>query len=243
MSSLALSRSSLRAVSTTLAIVILLEASPVAVMAATAPSPAALLDRAVVRASLAQLATQLHGDLKLLADKGKEAYLDVLFARLAADEVRAREVVARAVKSFGPRPLGSKILGLGCTILANVLSVIPESWQEAIVISTLNTFIARTLTEVRGVLAGQTPAALAQGLKALLRLVSDPRFADGQALTGDSWWEDFFGNSTVVRNFLIVIVTLSAVGVAVGLAIAGSTVAPVVAVIGALVALIALMNA
>lgn len=61
-------------------------------------------------------------------------------------------------------------------------------------------------------------------------------------MTGDSWWEQFFGNSTVVRNFLVVVVTLASIGVPIGLAIAGATTAPVVAVIGALVALIAVMN-
>jgi hypothetical protein len=220
-----------RAVCAFLAIIILVQLSPVAVRAS---SP--------VRSQLATVSSQLRADLKLLDEHGKEAYLDSLFARLDADEARAKDIVARCVHGVGARPLGTSILALGSTILANVLSVVPESWQESIVINTLDKFIAKTLREVRGAISGMSAQALHKGLESILKLVNDPRFADGQALTGESWWERFFSNSTIVRNFLVVVVTLASIGVAVGLAIAGSTAAPIVAVIGALVALIALLN-
>jgi hypothetical protein len=232
-----LSRRFLRSISAGVAAVIILEAVPWQAHAAPARD-----ERAHVKAALSALADTVRADLKVLAQQGKEAYLDGLFARLSADETRAKEIVVREVKRIGAKPLGKRILGLGSPVLANVLSVIPESWQEKIVISTLTKFISKALREVREIVAGMNATALKRGLELLLKLVTDPRFAEGQALTGDSWWEKFFGNSTVVRNFLIVVVSLAAIGVAVGLAIAGSTVAPVVAVIGALVALIALLN-
>ena len=226
----------IRIVSAVLAVIILLELSPLA----HASAPAA--EGALARAALASVAAQLQSDLKLLRTQGKEAFLDALFTRLTADEARAHDLVVRAVKSSGPRPLGNRILALGSTILADVLAVVPESWQESIVINTLDRFVTKVTRQLRGLLSGQSTAELDLGLRSLLRLVNDHNFAAGQMVTGDSWWEQFFGNSTVVRNFLIVIVTLASIGVAVGLAIAGSTTAPVVAVIGALVALIALMN-
>ena len=237
-----MSRSFVRFVSAFLAVIILLEVSPVAVRAESPATVTPATSRAFVNAQLANLAAQLQGDLKLLNEKGKEAFLDVLFARLDADQARVEQVVVNAVHSTGAKPLGMSILRLGSSVLANVLSVVPESWQESIVISTLHKFIGKTLREVRSSVAGLPRETLAKGLQSLHKLVTDPRFANGQAMTGDTWWEKFFGNSTIVKNFLIVVVTLASIGVAVVLAIAGSTAAPIVAVVGALVALIALIS-
>jgi hypothetical protein len=231
------SRSTIRSLSVFLVLAVFLQATPV--LRASAP---AAVTRGTLAQQLAELGRQIDGDLAVLTAQGKEAFLDRLFARIDADEARARQVVVDVVKRVGAKPLGMRILGIGSSILASVLSVVPESWQESIVISTLHKFIAKTLREVRGVLAGLSPEALAAGLRGMKKLVGDPRFANGQAMTGESWWEKFFGNSTIVRNFLIVVVTLASIGIAVGLAIAGSTTAPIVAVVGALVALIALMN-
>lgn len=231
------SRSAIRAVSTALVLILVVHASPL--LRASAPAADA---KGAIAGQLAALGRQIEGDLAVLTAQGKEAFLDRLFARMDADEARAKQYVVDVVKKVGAKPLGMRILGLGSSILANVLSVVPESWQESIVISTLHKFIGKTLRELRGVLAGLSPSALAAGLRSLAKLVADPRFANGQAMTGDTWWEKFFGNSTIVRNFLIVVVTLASIGLAIGLAIAGSTAAPVVAVVGALVALIALMN-
>lgn len=235
MSAPAFSRSLVRGVCATLAIIILADVSPLAVCAAEPPAPR-------VQGQLAALAAQLRSDIKLLDAQGKEAFVDALFARMQSDEARALQAVTDAVKSTGAKPLGMQILGIGSDVLRNVLSVVPESWQESIVISTLSKFIGKALRQVRTSVAAMSAPALHQGLEALLKLVTDPRFASGQALTGDSWWERFFSNSTIVKNFLVVVVTLASIGVAVGLAIAGSTVGPIVAVVGALVALIALLN-
>lgn len=233
-----MNRSLIRTVSAVLALIFVLELSPLA-HASTMAAPGS---REAIRLSLAGVAAQLNRDLKLLRTQGKEAFLDAFFGRLTADRQRAHDVVVRAVKTHGPRPLGNKILALGSSILDDVLSVIPESWQESIVINTLDRFVTRVIGQLQSMLAGQSQAQLDRGLQSMIRLVNDHRFVDGEAMTGDSWWESFFGNSTVVRNFLIVVVTLASIGVAIGLAIAGATTAPVVAVIGALVALIALMN-
>jgi hypothetical protein len=240
------SPSTIRFVSSFLIAVIILQAAPrVAVAAPSRPAEDGVRGQApspTVAQKLAQVAADLRGDLACLAAQGKEAFLDRFYDRLDADEARAHDAVVREVKRVGARRLGMLILGIGSPVLAAMLSVIPESWQEAIVVSTLKKFISKSLREVREALASTPAAVLKVGLEGMLRLVGDPRFARGEALSGDSWWEKFFGNSTIVRNFLIVVVTLAAIGVAVGLAIAGSTVGPVVAVVGALVALVALLN-
>lgn len=232
-----MNRSFIRTVSAALAIIFVVELSPLHASTLAAP-----MSRTAIKISLAGVAAQLNRDLKVLRTQGKEAFLDALFGRLTADQQRAHDLVVRAVKTHGPRPLGNKILALGSSILNNVLSVIPESWQESIVINTLDKFVTKVITQAKTALAGQSQAQLDRGLQSMIKLVNDNRFAEGEVLTGESWWESFFGNSTVVRNFLIVVVTLASIGVAIGLAIAGATTAPVVAVIGALVALIALMN-
>jgi hypothetical protein len=234
------SRQYLRIVASCLIPVIILSISPLPTYAAQA---AQATPEVATRAAVKNAQETVQKDLNLLVQSGKEAYLDNLFERLAADEARAKQIISERVSSAGGRRVGTLILALGSPVLAGVLRAVPESWANAIVTSVLHKFITKTVKSIKGLLSGMSAASLEAGLKAVLRLLGNPsRAAFALSRAGQSWWERFFSDSKMVRNFLIVVVTLSAIGVAVGLAIAGSTVAPIVAVIGALVALIGLLN-
>jgi hypothetical protein len=222
-----------RCTSLILAAVLVLELSPLPVLA-SARSQSAAVDG-------------LRRDLALLETQGKEAFTDALFERLAADEARAKDAVRLKVRQVGARRVCMLVLAIGSPVLAALVAVIPEPWQEAAVVGILHRFISKALRQVREIVSALPAARIRAALAALADVVSRPGGAasalsahgDGQ---GQSWWERFFGNSTMVRNFIVCIVSLAAIGVAVGLAIAGSTAAPIVAVVGALVALIALLN-
>lgn len=234
----ALSRQLVRRICVALIASFVFHVSPLPVLAAHA-APAR---------DLTAVAAGLDEDIRVLEREGKEAFLDRLFEKLAADEARACQWIQAKVHEIGARKLCMMVLGLGSPVLAGVLAVIPQSWQEALVVGALSRFVKKTVKQIKSMVAGLPASALAKGLKATRALLGNPAAAasairaGGHAMAhGDSWWERFFSNSTAVRNFVITIVALSAIGVAVGLAIAGSTAAPVVAVIGALVGLIALI--
>lgn len=227
----ALSRQLIRRVCVALIASVVFQVSPLPVLAAHAAAPGR---------DLTAVAARLDEDIRVLERDGKEAFLDRLFEELATDEARACEWIQAKVHKIGARKLCMMILGLGSPVLAGVLAVLPQSWQEALVVGALSRFVKKAVKQIKGMVAGLPASALAKGLKATRAVLGNPSAA-ASAIRGDTWWERFFSNSTAVRNFVITIVSLSAIGVAVGLAIAGSTAAPVVAVIGALVALIALI--
>lgn len=224
----------LRRIASFLVIILSLQASPVPVYAALYQPPAK------EERDVAAVVADLKEDLRVLETQGKEAYLDRLFERLDRDEARAIELLIAKIKAIGARRLCQAILMVGSPVLAAMLAVVPESWQEKLVIAAVSKFIRKSVAQLKRVVTDLPAETIARGLKAIVTLVGDPSNA-AHAFRDSSWWESFFSNSTAVRNFIITIVALGSIGVAVGLAIAGATAAPVVAVVGALVSLIALI--
>jgi hypothetical protein len=207
-----------------------------------------LAAQATPKRDLTAVAAQLDSDISLLETQGKEAFLDSLFERLADDEAKACEWIGAKVKKIGARKVVMMVLGLGSPVLAGIIAVLPQSWQEALVVGALTKFVKKAVREVKEMVSKLPATLLTKGLKAVRAVLGNPSAAASAirvpgmaAAQGQSWWEKFFSNSTAVRNFIVTIVALSSIGVAVGLAIAGSTAAPVIAVVGALVALIALI--
>ena len=232
-----------RSVASVLIIILVTQASPLPALAASANREVATHDLAarIARRDLSATIAEIKADLVRLETQGKEAFLDNLFERLDADEARALGFITAKIHQIGARKLCMAIVAIGSPVLAAVLAVVPESWQEKLVVAALSKFIRKAIREIKTLVAKLPAETLARGLKAVLVVAGNPRVAQS-ALRGDqTWWERFFSNSTAVRNFVITLVALSSIGVAVGLAIAGATAAPVVAVVGALVALIALI--
>lgn len=223
----------LRRIASFLVIILSLQASPIPVYAALSQPTEQTRDVAAVISDLKE-------DLRVLETQGKEAYLDRLFERLDRDEARAIELLIAKIKAIGARRLCQAILAVGSPVLAAMLAVVPESWQEKLVIAAVTKFIKKAVSQLKKVVTNLPAETIANGLKAIVTLVGNPSNA-AHAFKGSSWWESFFSNSTAVRNFIITIVALGSIGVAVGLAIAGATAAPIVAVVGALVSLIALI--
>lgn len=195
---------------------------------------------------LASSLDQIKTDLSVLESQGKEAFLDRLFERLEADEGKLKNLLAAKIDQVGARRITMLILGIGSPVLAAMLAAIPEPWQAAVLKAGVNRFVSKSVTSVKGALVEVPVATLTIGLKRMIGLLQSAGANPADMMAGLSmddraWWEKFFGNSTIVRNFLITVVALAAIGVAVGLAIAGSTAAPIVAVVGALVSLIALI--
>ena len=238
-----------RTLSSALVLTLVTQLSPLPVMAATAdlPGPAPVTSLASDHTEVAIPASviqRFQRDLDLLEQSGKEAYLDDLFERLDADEARARVLVRQKIDQIGARKLTYLILGIGSPVLAGVIGALPEPWQAAILEAGVMKFVGKVLRSVKSTLVDTPAEVLASGLRTFIDRLGSLRTAGATArLSGSdqAWWERFFGNSTIVRNFLVTVVALAAIGVAVGLAIAGSTAAPVVAVVGALVSLIALV--
>jgi hypothetical protein len=227
----------LRLISAGTVLCLLLAASPLPVLAETSwASPAE-------NARVAPVLETVRRDLATLAASGKEAYLDSLFERLAKDEATVKKAIQETVHKTGARRICMLILGLGSPVLAGVLAVLPRSWQESLVVGCLNRFVAKTVKAMKSLISTMSKSSIETGLRAVERLLGQPSgAASALRAPGQSRWERFFSDSKTVRNMLIVFVTVSAMGVAIGLAIAGSTAAPVVAVIGALVSLIALLT-
>lgn len=219
---------------------LVLEVGPLPVLAAERPRRAATVAADVP----ATVILMLEQDLAVLTRQGKEAYLDALFSRLDSDVERAKAGIHEWIHKVGAQKAVSQIRALDSHVLRMQLRPLPDSVADAAVTKVLFGFITKAVRQMKEIISKMSKPALENGLKAILRLVKNPH-ASHFALEGESgssWWERFFGNSTVVRNFLVTIVTLSAIGVAVGLAIAGSSVAPIIGVLGAVVAIIALLN-
>lgn len=236
-------RSVFRLVTWSLVAILALEFSPLPAMAASQqPAPAS------ERGPLDTVKAQIRKDLSLLQSQGKEAYLDELFERLDQDAQRVKDFVQEAIRRIGARRLAMLIVGLASPVLGAVLAVVPEPWQAAALTAALNGFINKAIKQIKEALVPMSPSLLKLGLTKLLALLGNKNVLAGEALKASStdgeltWWEKFFGNSTIVKNFIVTIVAVGSIGVAIGLAIAGSTAAPIVAVVGALVSLIALLN-
>src|SRR4051812_18993776 len=112
----------LRRIASCLVIILGLQASPIPVLAAISV-PRQERD-------LATVITDLKEDLSVLETQGKEAYLDRLFERLDRDETRAIDLLIAKIKAVGARRLCQAILAIGSPVLAAMLAVVPESWQE-----------------------------------------------------------------------------------------------------------------
>lgn len=206
------------------------------------PAPAVEIQTEQLASSLDQIKT----DLNVLETQGKEAFLDRLFERLDADEGKLKNLLAAKIDAVGARRITMLILGIGSPVLAAMLAAIPEPWQAAVLKAGVNRFVHKSLGTVKSALVEVPVSVLTEGLRRTIGLLESAGVNPSDIMAGLSeddraWWEKFFGNSTIVRNFLITVISLAAIGVAVGLAIAGSTAAPIVAVVGALVSLIALI--
>jgi len=249
-------RQQTRTISSALVLTFITQLSPLPVLAATTPRSERASSRserappAVSASSAERIAVPVHvveqfqRDLALLESSGKEAYLDNLFDRMNGDEARARIIVRQKIEEIGARKLTFLILGIGSPVLAGLIGSLPEPWQAAILEAGVMKFVGKTLRSVKGALVETPEHVLKSGLKTFVDRLGSLRTAGTTAALSEadqSWWERFFGNSTIVRNFIVTVVALASIGVAVGLAIAGSTAAPVVAVVGALVSLIALV--
>jgi len=215
--------------------------SPLAVFAQTPVAPAAA-ERAK---AVAPVVAQLKNDLSILQSQGREAYISHLFDRLDADEAKGKDMIWAGIERIGARTLWMVIVGWSNPVLTAALAVVPEPWQAAALNYALCRFLHKTIVSMKETIVRTSTELLHKGLAGLVRLLTDDNFLAGHpqfARDDDPWWESFFGNSTVVKNFIITIVALGSIGTAIGLAIAGSTAAPIVAVVGALVGLIALVT-
>ena len=213
--------------------------SPLAVFAST--TTPVVEERAKL---VAPVITQLKKDLSLLENQGKEAYITNLFNRLDKDEAKAKVLIEDGIERIGARTIWMVIVGWSSPVMTAALAVVPEPWQAAALNYALCRFVRKTIKSMKEAIVRTSATILKKGLSGLVRLLSDEGFLAGNpTFTRDEpWWESFFGNSTVVKNFIITIVALGSIGTAIGLAIAGSTAAPIVAVVGALVGLIALVT-
>ena len=194
--------------------------------------------------SVAPVITQLKKDLSILENQGKEAYITSLFNRLDKDEAKAKTIIADGIERIGARTVWMVIVGWSSPVMTAALAVVPEPWQAAALNYALCRFVRKTIKSMKEAIVRTSATILKKGLAGLVRLLSDDNFLAGNPTFSrdEPWWESFFGNSTVVKNFIITIVALGSIGTAIGLAIAGSTAAPIVAVVGALVGLIALVT-
>jgi hypothetical protein len=235
----------LRAGAASLAMVLALHAvaPPSAVRAATLPAPGVAgpdgrldVDRARAR---------LRADLVLLERGGKEAYLDGLFARLDADEARVRAAIAAHVKRMGPERFLEQVRGIGSGTAA-ALAALPRPVQERQVVEAVTRLLVRSSRQTREQMSALTREQISAGLRELdAYLARSQARASGLVRRGrpePTWAERFFGNTTVVKNFLITVTTLSAVGTSVGIAAVCCSTAPIVPVLGGLIGLVALLN-
>ncbi len=195
--------------------------------------------------ALAPVVSQLKNDLKVLETQGKEAYVTNLFNRLDKDEAKAKVMIKDAIERIGARTMWMIIVGWSSPVMSAALAVVPEPWQAAALNYALCRFVRKAIKSMKEAIVRTSATILKKGLAGLVRLLTDNNFLAGNPQfsrdSDEPWWESFFGNSTVVKNFIITIVALGSIGTAIGLAIAGSTAAPIVAVVGALVGLVALI--
>lgn len=227
--------SAIRFVSCFLVATLILQACPPSLFASTES-----------RGSVAQTVNMIRQDRDTLAQHGKEAYLDRLFGRMDGDVNRIEDQVKACIDRIGARRLCLLTIGLASPILAGVIAVVPEPWQAWAVTKAIMQFVRKVVKEIKELLATVPAATLKKGLDGLLHLLGDKNFLAGvvpEIPRGETpWWESFFGNNTIVKNFIICVCAVGSIAVGIGLAIAGSTAAPIVAIIGALVSLVALIN-
>ncbi len=241
------SRQCLRTVAMFLVTVLLVQASPVPLLAASQPVIPQSATSQAGRGALDAVKKMVQQDLQILTTQGKEAYLDELFERLDQDAKLVMQFVVAAIDRIGAKKLAMLILGLGSPMLAVMIAAVPEPWVAAAIKLAINNFIKKAIRSIKSALVPMTQKILEMGLKKILTLLGNSQFQAGLAIKAsvtdeETWWEKFFGNSTIVKNFIITIVAVGSIGVAIGLAIAGASAAPIVAVVGALVALIALLK-
>ena len=222
--------------------------SPLPVYASTPATPPRVDSSLVEERSkaLEPVIEQVKQDLDLLESEGKEKYVNSLFPRLDKEEEEAKVMISQAIDRIGARTLWMILVGWSSPALTAALAVVPEPWQAAALNYALSRFVRRSIRSMKEQILRTSQDILEKGLRRVVAMLTNKDFLAGNPNFAEDddeyWWETFFGNSTIVKNFVITIIALASVGTAIGLAIAGSTAAPIVGVLGALVSIIALIS-
>ena len=228
--------------------VLLFQASPLAVFAATPRDLLPIerkitLKKDVVQEKLRGAITTVKKDLAYLKKHGKEKFNTRIFKRMDKNQAQLLKQLKHVLTVYGPKKFVQIMLGWANPAIQQIVESILTFTMEA-VYEALEPFIRKGLKRLKEELVRISKYYIELGLKKLLALLSraDILSEENLQFTEKGHFEDFFSNSTVVKNFLIAAVSVSAVAVAIGISLSTGGVAPIVAVIGALVSLIGLID-
>ena len=167
----------------------------------------------------------------------------VLRVLVVEDNPDAANTLARLetrLHAVGPARFANELAALSPEA-ARALERAPRPLDERGAAAALERFVTLSTRDAERHLASLSTRELMAGLSEVERWLSGAR-PSGVWTGAPSWIERFFGNTTVVRNFLVTSATLSALGTSLGIAAATCSTAPLVPVLGGLIGLVALLN-
>jgi len=222
--------------------------SPLAVLAAIPRDYVPLkrevtLDVDKMRPEVRSAVSYVESDLTYLKKYGKEKYVTRCFDRMDRDQQVLLKMLHDALVVYGPKKFVQICLGWANPVVQQIVEAILTFTMEA-VYEAMEGLILKGLKRLKEEMVRISQHYMELGLQKLKELLSrDDIFAETNLVFDEKGhFEDFFGNSTVVKNFLIVAVSVASVAVAIGISLSTGGVAPIVAVLGALVSLIGLIG-
>jgi hypothetical protein len=201
------------------------------------------LKKDVVREKLKGALQTVKGDLAYLKKHGKEKFNTRMFKRMDRDNEHMLKQLKHVLTVYGPKKFVQIMLGWANPAIQQLVQSILTFTMEA-VYEALEPFIRKGLQRIKEELVRISTYYIELGLKKIIALLSRDDILSDENLqfAEKSHFEDFFSNSTVVKNFLIAIVSVAAVAVGIGISLSTGGVAPIVAVLGGLVSLIGLID-
>ena len=227
---------------------LLFHASPLPVLASTLQglppiSHTITLKKDLMGEKLKGALSTVKGDLAYLKKHGKEKFNTRIFKRMDANQEHMLKQLKHVLTVYGPKKFVQIMLGWANPAIQQLVESLLSFTMEA-VYEALEPFIRKGLMRLKEELVRISTYYIKLGLEKIIALLSraDILADENLQFTEKGFFEDFFSNSTVVKNFLIAAVSVSAVAVAIGISLSTGGVAPIVAVLGALVSLIGLID-
>ena len=235
---------------TAVAIVLLMVfyASPLPVMARTSQQLEATkmsfdLKKDVMEERLRSTVTEFKEDLAYLEEHGKEKFNTRMFERLDEEQEHLLQGLEYALTDYGPKKFVEIMLGWSNPVIQDIVQAILSFTMQA-VYDAIEPFIRKAIKRLKEELVRISEYYMKLGLENLIDLLERKDILAGEELhfAEKGFFQDFFSDSTVVKNFLIAAVSVSSIAVAIGISLSTGGVAPIVAVLGGLVSLIALIE-